>query len=74
MPVSSPYALFRASDLLWPALHPAPLKRAGDAVLKAAPLRRWPAVIQGELFPPGAEGLSGRGSACRRSTARRASP
>lgn len=68
MPVSSPYAVFRASDLLWPALPPQPLKRPAAAAIRAPAPHRWPAVIQGELFP------LKPGSASRRSTARRSSP
>jgi hypothetical protein len=71
MPVASPYALFRASDLIWPALPAAPLKRAAADHLKAAPRAHWPAVIQGELFPLAAGSRSSRPP---RSTPRRASP
>ncbi|MEX1323464.1 MAG: hypothetical protein AB1Z21_04625 [Synechococcaceae cyanobacterium] len=55
MPVSSPYAVFRASDLLWPALPDGPVKRASAGHIKAPPRSRWPAVIQGELFPVDSE-------------------
>ncbi len=71
MPVSSPYALFRASDLLWPAVPAGPLKRAPAGQLKAARRCRWSAVIQGELFPLEAPS---RSSAPSRNTTRRASP
>ena len=68
MPVSSPYALFRAADLLWPALPSGPFKEAPAGGVRTPPAEHWPRVIQGELFP--CEG------SCRprRSTARRSSP
>ena len=71
MPVSSPYAVFRAADLLWPALPAGPHKRAAAACLKAPPRSRWTAVIQGELFPLEAPSRSSRPL---RSTASSASP
>jgi hypothetical protein len=64
MPVSSPYAVFRASDLIWPTVPSGPLKQAPASGLPAPPKARWATVIQGELFP----------SRSPASTARRASP
>jgi hypothetical protein len=68
MAVASPYALFRASDLLWPAVPTGPLKQASAGPVTAAPTARWGAVIQGELFPAQAVPRQ------RRSTSRRALP
>ena len=68
MPVSSPYALFRAADLLWPVVPSGPFKEVPAGGLKTQPAARWPAVIQGELFP--CEGSPRP----RRNTSRRASP
>ncbi len=74
MPVASPYAVFRASDFLWPAVPSGPLKRVPASGLRAAPKAHWPAVIQGELFPLAAPSRPSRPSRSPRSTARRASP
>ena len=67
MPVASPYAVFRASDLGWPpvsavagperpaqagATKPRPRKqRMAGADRRATCQPRWSALVQGELFP-----------------------
>jgi len=67
MPVASPYAVFRASDLGWPpvwavaaserpaqagATKPRPRKQRVAGAYQRAPRQpRWSALVQGELFP-----------------------
>lgn len=74
MPVASPYALFRAADVLWPAVPSGPLKLEPAAGLKAAPKTRWPAVIQGELFPLAALSRPSRPSRSAPCRSRRTTP
>jgi len=74
MPVASPYALFRAADVLWPAVPSGPLKRVPAAGLRAAPTPQWPAVIQGELFPLAAPSRPSRPSRSAPRKSRKTSP
>jgi|LauGreDrversion4_2_1035121.scaffolds.fasta_scaffold41720_6 hypothetical protein len=54
MPVASPYAVFRAVDVIWPPQVRPPLEPAFAPVAERPPRprkRRMPGLVQGELFP-----------------------
>ena len=54
MAVASPYAVFRAADLAWPATPPplnTPTAKADGAVRSRPTAARLVTLIQGELFP-----------------------
>ncbi|MBW0174870.1 MAG: hypothetical protein KXJ50_03770 [Vulcanococcus sp.] len=50
MAVASPYAVFRAVDVIWPPMPPQPLPLVSPPVNRPRKRRRAMAV-QGELFP-----------------------
>ncbi|NDD68464.1 MAG: hypothetical protein EBZ29_03480 [Synechococcaceae bacterium WB9_4xC_028] len=62
MAVASPYAVFRAVDVIWPPQAPPVVVEGDHARIPIAPVRRprkrrVTAAVQGELFPAAA-GLS----------------